>query len=84
MKRIRANSEAMQLLGTAVKKRRGALRLTQKALMRLSGCSLDFIVDLEHGRASRLDRILDVLKVLGVGFTLSEAAVPLTILEDLR
>lgn len=74
----------MRELGAAVKRRREALRLTQPEVVRLSGCSLDFVVDLEKGRASRLDRIFDVLRVLGIGFVLSQSPHPVDISEELR
>ena len=84
MKPIRKNTEEMRQLGAAVKRRREALRLTQPEVVRLSGCSLDFVVDLEKGRASRLDRIFAVLRVLGVGFVLTQSPASFEISVELR
>ena len=54
-------------LGRAIRMRRKALGLTQIDLSRLAGCGPDFIYDVEAGKTSlRLDKLLDVLLVLGL------------------
>jgi len=58
---------AMARLGTAVKKRRRLLGLTQQALASAAGCGLVFVYNLEHGKPSlRFDKLLDILHVLGM------------------
>jgi len=54
-------------LGQAIRKQRKALRLTQVQLAQLAGCGLAFLYQLEKGKPSvRLDKLLDVLEVLGL------------------
>jgi HTH-type transcriptional regulator / antitoxin HipB len=54
-------------LGRAIRARRKALRLTQIDLSKLAGCGPDFVYDVEIGKTSlRLDKLLDVLGVLGL------------------
>lgn len=51
----------------AVRTRRRALALTQIALAQLAGVGADFIYDVEQGKPTlRLDKLLDVLEVLGL------------------
>jgi HTH-type transcriptional regulator / antitoxin HipB len=59
-------------LGAEVKRRRTQLRLTQKELADLASCGPDFLYDLERGKPTvRLDKLVPVLEVLGLRFTLS-------------
>ncbi len=59
-------------MARAVRARRKGLRLTQIALSQLAGCGPDFIYDLEAGKATlRLDKLLDVLAVLGLELVLA-------------
>lgn len=54
-------------LGRAIRARRKTLRLTQIDLSKLAGCGPDFVYDVEAGKASlRLDKLLDVLGILGL------------------
>ncbi len=54
-------------LGAAVRARRKNLRLSQEQLGRLSGCGRIFIHALERGKKTvRLDKVLDVLRTLGL------------------
>jgi len=54
-------------LGRAIRARRKALRLTQIDLSKLAGCGPDFVYDAEAGKTTlRLDKLLDVLGVLGL------------------
>lgn len=84
MKRTSKTDESLKALGAAVKRRRAALGLKQPEVVRLAGCSLDFIVDLERGRASRIDKVLAVLNVLGIGFLLTQMPSPFGVDEGLQ
>lgn len=54
-------------LSRAVRARREDLGLRQSELADLAGCSERFVHTVEHGKASlRLDKLLDVLEVLGL------------------
>jgi HTH-type transcriptional regulator/antitoxin HipB len=56
-----------QALGSAIRKQRKALRLTQAQLAELAGCGVAFLYLLETGKPSiRLDKLLDVIQVLGL------------------
>ncbi|MDQ3266818.1 MAG: helix-turn-helix domain-containing protein [Myxococcota bacterium] len=59
-------------LAVAVRARRKELGLTQRAVSDLAGCGPVFIYDLERGqkRTLRLDKLLDVLHVLGLELAL--------------
>lgn len=58
-------------LGTAIRKRRKLLNLTQEQLGQFAGCGWLFIHNLEKGKATvRLNKLVDVLKVLGLQLTL--------------
>lgn len=60
-------------LGLAIRRRRKELGLTQQALAELAGCGLAFLYDLERGKPSvRLDKVLDVLDVIGLELRLEE------------
>ena len=59
------------VLATAIRDQRKALKLTQIELGRFAGCGVDFIYDLENGKSTiRLDKLMDVLLVLGLQLTL--------------
>jgi y4mF family transcriptional regulator len=67
-------------LGPAIRSRRKRLGLTQAALARYSGCGLAFLYELESGKPTvRLDKVLAVLKVLGLTLTLEPGREPLTV-----
>jgi y4mF family transcriptional regulator len=58
-------------LGTAVLERREELGLRQSELAELAGCSTRFVHTLEHAKPGlRLDKVLDVLHVLGLDLTI--------------
>jgi y4mF family transcriptional regulator len=60
-------------LGTALRNRRKSLGLTQQELARLAGCGLAFLYELESGKATvRFDKLLSVLRVLGLELSLVE------------
>ncbi|MEZ6014951.1 MAG: type II toxin-antitoxin system Y4mF family antitoxin [Planctomycetota bacterium] len=59
------------LLGRAVRVRRRRLGLRQLVLADLAGVGVAFVYDLEHGKPTlRLDKVLAVLAVLGLGLAL--------------
>ncbi len=65
------SAEPYQVLAAAVREQRKALGLTQRELSELSGCGLVFIYDLEHAKPTmQLDKVLDVLHVLGLQFVI--------------
>jgi y4mF family transcriptional regulator len=55
------------ILGEAIMRRRKSLNLTQKDLAAFANCSEPFLVHLEAGKPTvRLDKVLDVLGVIGL------------------
>ncbi|MCB9917437.1 MAG: helix-turn-helix transcriptional regulator [Planctomycetes bacterium] len=55
-------------LGSLVRSRRQRLRLKQAELAELAGCSTRFVHAVEVDKATvRLDKLIDVLRVLGLG-----------------
>lgn len=76
------NVSLAKKLGEAVRKRRKSLGLTQKKLAEFAGCGVVYIYMLESGKLTiRMDKLLGVLEVLGLGFKLSESKEGLTIGE---
>jgi y4mF family transcriptional regulator len=73
-------------LGAAVRERRKALRLTQETLSQLAGCGVVFVYALERGTKSglRLDKVLDVLSILGLQLTVESGKAKLRVHESLR
>ncbi|MGL5859029.1 MAG: type II toxin-antitoxin system Y4mF family antitoxin [Angustibacter sp.] len=62
-----ADRSSVAGLATDVRQRRRALGLGQQEVADLSGASVRFVRELEHGKATvRLDKVLDVLEVLGL------------------
>lgn len=60
-------SELMRDLGAAIRRQRKVLRLTQQQLGELAGCGVAFLYLLETGKPTvRMDKVLDVLMVLGL------------------
>lgn len=58
-------------LAGAVRRRRKELGLRQAEVADLAGCSQRFVHTVEQGKPSlRLDKLLDVLEVLGLGLSL--------------
>jgi HTH-type transcriptional regulator / antitoxin HipB len=74
--------EAAQL-GATLRARRKALGLTQEDLARFAGCGLAFLYELETGKPTlRLDKLLDVLQVLGLALRLEHGKTPLVVIAD--
>jgi len=66
---------SLAALGQAVKVRRARLNLRQDQLAELAGCSTRFVHTLENGKATlQLQKVLDVLEVLGLGLQLVRKA----------
>jgi HTH-type transcriptional regulator/antitoxin HipB len=66
-RRIMSAAAQVEALAADVRSRRRALGLGQQDLADLSGASVRFVRNLEHGKASvRLDKLLAVLDVLGL------------------
>lgn len=60
--------DRLTALGEAVRRRRAELGLRQSEVAELAGCSQRFVHTVEHGKPGlRLDKLLDVLEVLGLG-----------------
>jgi len=74
---------AAQALGYAIRRQRKALRLTQAQLAQLAGCGVAFLYLLEKGKPTvQLDKVLDVLNVLGLQLRLERGRAGLAV-EDL-
>jgi y4mF family transcriptional regulator len=66
-------------LGAAIRARRKQLGLTQETLALYAGCGLAFLYELESGKPTvRLDKVLAVLRVLGLTLRLEPGREPLT------
>jgi y4mF family transcriptional regulator len=66
-------SELFRSLGQAVRAERQRLKLTQTQLAEFAGCGLTFVNQLERGKPSvRLEKLLDVLEVLGLTLSLAK------------
>lgn len=73
-------------LAQAVRRRRKELGLTQLELSDLAGCGPVFIYDLEGGRKQtlRMDKVLDVLGVLGLELSLGTGRQAFRVGEPLK
>ncbi|MDX1396378.1 MAG: type II toxin-antitoxin system Y4mF family antitoxin [Gemmatimonadota bacterium] len=70
-------------LGEEVRRRRRELGLRQAELAELAGCSQRFVHTIEGGKTSlRLDKVLDVLEVLGLGLALVPGHGRVGVLDD--
>ncbi|MBI4728812.1 MAG: helix-turn-helix transcriptional regulator [Acidobacteria bacterium] len=62
------HASRMEQLAQAVRARREGLGLRQEEVADLAGCSERFVHTVENGKPTvRLDKLLDVLTVLGLG-----------------
>jgi HTH-type transcriptional regulator/antitoxin HipB len=72
----------MKELGLAIRRQRKLLKLTQEELGRFAGCGALFIHDLEKGKATvRFNKVIDVIKVLGLQLTLEPGKLGLKVRE---
>ena len=61
-------------IGQAIRTRRKQVGLTQTQLAELAGCTQPFVVVAELGKPTlRLDKLMDVLRVLGLTLTVQDA-----------
>lgn len=81
-----SQASGLLALAQAVRKQRRALGLTQQELSVLAGCGTVFIYDLESGKKPtlRLNKLLDVLEVLGLQLVLSPGKQRFSVSERLR
>lgn len=64
----------LEALGRALRARRKKLGLSQLELCDLAGVGPSFVYDVEQGKPTlRLDKLLAVLRVLGLGLELRES-----------
>lgn len=78
----RTHADETTKLGEAIRQRRKSLGLTQKKLADFAGCGVVYIYLLESGKPTiRIDKLLDVLKILGLGLKLTESGEGLTVEE---
>lgn len=74
----------VQAFARAVRTRRKALGLTQIELSRLAGCGPDFVYDVEVGKTTlRLDKLLELLAVLGLELVLTSGKQMLRVGDEL-
>ncbi len=65
--------ESIIKLGRSIRLRRKSLGITQEELADLSGCGTAYIHLLEHGKSGlRLEKLLDILQVLGLQLALEQ------------
>jgi y4mF family transcriptional regulator len=70
-------------LAAVVTRRRKELGLLQADLADLAGCSDRFVHTVEHGKQTlRLDKLLDVLEVLGLGLLVAPGSGSVTAPEE--
>lgn len=69
-----SGKQTAESFGKALRKRRKELGLNQVDVCNLAGVGAVFLYDLERGKPSvRLDKVLAVLEVLGLGLELRES-----------
>jgi HTH-type transcriptional regulator/antitoxin HipB len=69
---MRSTKPPSDALAARIRKERKLLGLTQAELARLAGCGPIFVHKVEMGKPSvRLDKVLDVLSVLGLSLTIA-------------
>lgn len=68
-----SDKQACKQLGQALRNRRRSLGLSQIQVCDLAGVGPAFLYELEHGKPTvRLDKVMAVLEVLGMGLQLRE------------
>lgn len=79
-----ARKREVSPLGAVVRSRRRALRLSQAELASLANVGLAFMYELEQGKPTlRLDKLLDVLSVLGLELRVTQGKSRLSIDPEL-
>jgi y4mF family transcriptional regulator len=79
-----SNKIVAQSLGAAIRNTRKKLKLSQTEVADLAGVSLNYISQLETGKPkAQLDKLLDVLDVLGLELSLAVGKSKLSISKDI-
>lgn len=74
-----------QTIGELVRRERKARKLTQLELGELSGTGINFISQLErHKQTVRFDKLLEVLKVLGIEIQLKRGRAAISTAKELN
>ena len=77
-------TNVLEGLGKVIRARRKDLKLTQEELAEFAGCGVVFIYEAEIGKETiRLDKLLDVLKILGLQLRLENGKSKLAVTEGL-
>ena len=72
-------------LGDVIRRERKARALSQQELGDLAGTGLNFVSQMERGKETvRLDKLLALLKVLGLELVLSRGTEAISIAKELR
>lgn len=73
------------VLGEAVRKERKSRDLTQQELGELAGTGLNFVSQVERGKETvRLDKLLAIMKVLGLELVVARGHNKLSLAKELR
>jgi HTH-type transcriptional regulator / antitoxin HipB len=79
-----AHTLEMAALGKGIQKQRKSLGLSQAQLATFAGCGKLFIVHAENGKETlRIDKLLDVLKVLGLQLKLQPGKSVVKVAEEI-
>jgi HTH-type transcriptional regulator/antitoxin HipB len=72
-------------LGATIRKERKSRNLSQQELGNLAGTGLNFVSQIERGKETvRFDKLLAILRVLGLELVLSRGTDGLTVAKELR
>ena len=64
-------------IGRIIRERRKLLRVSQAQLADLAACSIPSIINAEAGKPTQqLDKLLAILKILGLSITISDSVKP--------
>ena len=84
-KTVQHEASSASECGRALRSRRRGLGLTQAELAALAGVGLAFMYELEQGKPTvRLDKLLDVARVLGLELRLTNGKRGFSVDESLR
>lgn len=72
---MKNNNSSTITLGLAIERERKNRHLTQTQLAELSNTSINFISQVESGKATaQIGKVMDVLKILGLQLTIEKGA----------
>lgn len=72
-------------LGATIRKERKSRRLSQQELGDLAGTGLNFVSQIERGKETvRFDKLLALLRVLGLELIVSRGTEGITVAKELR